>query len=87
MVLVVFFYCGHKKDISIHSDIHYRVDINYTNHIYLCQSHSYYGYCKSYCRIDYVIPYAVVRGMVTPPDEIEFTNTISGVLCISDTLL
>ena len=28
-------------------------------------------------RIDYVIPYAVVRGMVTPPDEIEFTNTIS----------
>ena len=30
---------------------------------------------------------AVVRGMVTPPDEIEFTNTISGVLCISDTLL
>ena len=35
----------------------------------------------------YVIPYAVVRGMVTPPDEIEFTNTISGVLCISDTLL
>ena len=25
--------------------------------------------------------------MVTPPDEIEFTNTISGVLCISDTLL
>ena len=37
--------------------------------------------------IDYVIPYAVVRGMVTPPDEIEFTNTISGVLCISDTLL
>ena len=50
-------------------------------------SHSYYGYCKSYCRIDYVIPYAVVIGMVTPPDEIEFTNTISGVLCISDTLL
>ena len=50
-------------------------------------SHSHYGYCKSYCRIDYVIPYAVVRGMVTPPDEIEFTNTISGVLCISDTLL
>ena len=39
---------------------------------------SHYGYCKSYCRIDYVIPYAVVRGMVTPPDEIEFTNTISG---------
>ena len=30
---------------------------------------------------------AVVRGMVTPPDEIEFTNTISGVLCISDILL
>ena len=29
----------------------------------------------------------MVRGMVTPPDEIEFTNTISGVLCISDTLL
>ena len=27
---------------------------------------------------------AVVRGMVTPPDEFEFTNTISGVLCISD---
>ena len=53
-------------------------------------SHSHYGYCKSYCRIDYVIPYAVVRGMVTPPDEIEFTpywDTISGVLCISDTLL
>ena len=47
-------------------------------------SHSHYGYCKSYCRIDYVIPYAVVGGMVTPPDEIEFTNTISGVLCISD---
>ena len=50
-------------------------------------NHSHYGYCKSYCRIDYVIPYAVVRGMVTPPDEIEFTNTISGVLCISDALL
>ena len=50
-------------------------------------SHSHYGYCKSYCRIDYVIPYVVVRGMVTPPDEIEFTNAISGVLCISDTLL
>ena len=50
-------------------------------------SHSHYGYCKSYCRIDYVIPYVVVRGMVTPPDEIEFTNTISGVLCISDALL
>ena len=34
---------------------------------------------------------AVVRGMFTPPDEIVFTNmntnTISGVLCISDTLL
>ena len=30
---------------------------------------------------------AVVRRMVTPPDEIEFTNTINGVLCISDTLL
>ena len=30
---------------------------------------------------------AVVKGMVTPPDEIELTNTISGVLCISDTLL
>ena len=30
---------------------------------------------------------AVIRGMFTPPDEIEFTNTISGVLCILDTLL
>ena len=30
---------------------------------------------------------AVVRGMVTPPDEVEFTNTISGVLYSSDTLL
>ena len=49
-------------------------------------SHSHYGYCKSYFWIDYVIPYVVVRGMVTPPDEIEFTNAISGVLCISDTL-
>ena len=34
---------------------------------------------------------AVVRGMFTPPNEVAFTNTntntISGVLCISDILL
>ena len=30
---------------------------------------------------------AVIRGMVTPPDKVEYTNTIDGVLCISDTLL
>ena len=34
---------------------------------------------------------AVVRGMFTHPNEVEFintnTSTISGVLCISDTLL
>ena len=33
----------------------------------------------------------VVRGMITPPNEVAFTNTnintISGALCISDTLL
>ena len=34
---------------------------------------------------------AVVRGLITPPDEVVSTNantnTISGVLCVSDTLL
>ena len=34
---------------------------------------------------------AVVSGMITPPNEVAFTNTntntISGVMCISDTLL
>ena len=54
--------------------------------------HSHYGYCKSFCMFDCIIPYmldVVVRGMITPPDQIAFTNTntISGVLYISDTLL
>ena len=30
---------------------------------------------------------AVVGGMFTPPAEVSFSNTISDVLCISDTLL
>ena len=40
------------------------------------------GLITSYHMLD-----AVVRGMVKPPDEVAFTNTntISGVLCISDT--
>ena len=44
------------------------------------------GLIMSYHMLD-----AVVRGMITPPDEVAFTNTNtntnSGVLCISDTLL
>ena len=44
------------------------------------------GLITSYHMID-----AVDRGMFTPPDELAFTNTntntISGVLCISNTLL
>ena len=30
---------------------------------------------------------AVIRGMVAPPDNVAYTNTINDVLCISDTLL
>ena len=30
---------------------------------------------------------AVIRGMVGPPDNVAYTNTITVVLCISDTLL
>ena len=40
------------------------------------------GMITSYHMLD-----AVIRGMFTSPDEVAFTNTISGVLCISDTLL
>ena len=46
---------------------------------------SHYGYAgliMSYHMLD-----DVVRGMLTPPDEVAFTNPISSVLCISDTLL
>ena len=49
-------------------------------------SHSHYEYCKSFCRVDYHMFDAVIRGMVAPPDKVAFTNTINDVLCISDTL-
>ena len=53
-------------------------------------SHSHYGYCKSFCRVDCVILYmfdVLIRGMVAPPDKVAYTNTINDILCISDTLL
>ena len=46
----------------------------------------YAGLITSYHMLD-----GVLRGMFTPPDKVAFTNTntntISGVLCISDTLV
>ena len=47
--------------------------------------HNSAGLIISYHMLD-----AVVRGMITPPDKVVFTNTntntITGVMCVSDTL-
>ena len=56
-------------------------------------NHSHYGYCKPFSGLitSYHMLDAMVRGMFTSPTEVAFTNTnintISGVLCISDTLV